>query len=79
MLFSPSSFSRDGFLDYFSGVVARQQEPFRYKKKATGAASHTPLCWAQKMPLLGGVSVDKKSFIQAIFPRLFQDALDDFH
>ena len=30
--------------------------------------SHTPLRWAQKMSLLGSVSVDKKSFMQAIFP-----------
>ena len=31
------------------------------------------------MPLLGGVSVDKESFMQAIFPRLLQDMLDDFY
>ena len=55
MLFSPSSLSRYSSLDYFGSVVARQQELFR--KKSRGVASHTPLCWAQKMPLLGGGGV----------------------
>ena len=54
MLFSPSSLSCYSSLDYFGSVVARQQELFRDRKKSRAAVSHAPLCWAQKMHLLGG-------------------------
>lgn len=68
---------------YFLGLLQQccrsVTRALQRQKKSTNATSHTPLRWAQKMSLLGGVSLNKKSFMQAIFPRLFQDALDDFH